>query len=109
MQKSHFEVDVEDYGEIETPSAEPPRPVSPVSLMGLSVPGRQWIVPDWLPCGVVTGLYGDGGLGKSLLAQQLQTAMALGAAGLLFRSQRARPLASIARTPSMSSGTGRRT
>ena len=26
---------------------------------------REWIVRDWLPCGVVTGLYGDGGLGKS--------------------------------------------
>jgi len=38
----------------------------------------MWIVPDWIPYGVVTGLYGDGGLGKSLLAQQLQTSTALG-------------------------------
>lgn len=58
-------------------SSYTPRIVSPASLKGLPVPGRQWIVPDWLPCGVVTGLYGDGGLGKSLLAQQLQTAMGL--------------------------------
>ena len=42
-------------------------------------PDRQWIVRDWIPCGVVTGLYGDGGLGKSLLAMQLQVACALGA------------------------------
>ncbi len=35
-------------------------------------------MPDWIPYGVVTGLYGDGGLGKSLLAQQLQTSTALG-------------------------------
>jgi RecA-family ATPase len=60
----------------------PPRPISPVSLKGLKVPARQWIIRDWLPCGVVTGLYGDGGLGKSLLAQQLQTSMALSEAWL---------------------------
>jgi RecA-family ATPase len=52
--------------------------ISPAKLRGRP-PARQWIVRDWLPCGVVTGLYGDGGLGKSLLAQQLQTSMALGA------------------------------
>ncbi len=33
---------------------------------------------NWAPWGVVTGLYGEGGLGKTLLAQQLQTAAALG-------------------------------
>ena len=52
--------------------------VTPTSLAELALPARLWIVRDWLPCGVVTGLYGDGGLGKSLLAQQLQTATALG-------------------------------
>jgi RecA-family ATPase len=54
-----------------------PRAFSPATLFGKEPPPRQWIVRDWLPCGVVTGLYGDGGLGKSLIAQQLQTAMAL--------------------------------
>jgi RecA-family ATPase len=63
-------------------NSKPPLPVSPVSLKGLKVPDRQWIVPEWIPGGVVTGLYGDGGLGKSLVAQQLQTAMALGSAWL---------------------------
>jgi RecA-family ATPase len=58
------------------------RPISPVSLTGLDVPVRRWLVDDWLPSGVVTGLYGDGGVGKSLLAQQLQTAMAIGSAWL---------------------------
>jgi len=53
-----------------------PRVISPAALIG-QPPARQWIVPDWLPCGVVTGLYGDGGLGKSLLALQLQTAAAV--------------------------------
>ena len=60
----------------------PPKPISPVSLKGLTIPARQWLVRDWLPIGVVTGLYGDGGLGKSLLAQLLQTAMAIGEAWL---------------------------
>ncbi|HWX46888.1 MAG TPA: AAA family ATPase [Roseomonas sp.] len=40
-------------------------------------PARRWTVEDWIPRGVVTGLYGDGGLGKSLLAQQLCTSVAL--------------------------------
>jgi len=39
-------------------------------------PLRQWLVQDWIPIGYVTGLYGDGGLGKSLLAQQLMTSVA---------------------------------
>nr|WP_245211717.1 AAA family ATPase [Neoroseomonas oryzicola] len=41
-------------------------------------PSRQWIVPDWFPRGVVTAVYGDGGVGKTLLAQQLLTSVALG-------------------------------
>ncbi len=53
----------------------PLRIVSPAMLEG-APPLRKWNVEDWLPAGVVTGLYGDGGLGKSLLAQQLQTSMA---------------------------------
>jgi hypothetical protein len=36
-------------------------------------PPRLWNVPDWVPRGVVTSLYGDGGIGKTLLAQQLDT------------------------------------
>ncbi len=40
-------------------------------------PARRWIVPDWVPRKVVTPLYGDGGVGKSLLAQQLLTCTAL--------------------------------
>jgi RecA-family ATPase len=40
-------------------------------------PARRWIVRDWIPRGTVTALYGDGGVGKSLLAQQLLTSTAL--------------------------------
>ncbi len=41
-------------------------------------PEREWIIPEWLPKGCVTTLYGDGGVGKSLLVQQLMTAVGTG-------------------------------
>lgn len=41
-------------------------------------PLREWLIDQWIPIGYVTGLYGDGGVGKSLLAQQLLTSTALG-------------------------------
>ncbi|MCW2286223.1 RecA-family ATPase [Rhodoblastus acidophilus] len=63
-------------------SVERPLPplqiINPADYFGHIIPSRRWIVRDWIPCGVVTGLYGDGGLGKSLLAQQLQSACACG-------------------------------
>jgi RecA-family ATPase len=62
-------------------SAPAPRPaviLSPLDFRGVRPPERTWIVPDWIPAGVVTGFYGDGGLGKSLLSQQLQTCTAIG-------------------------------
>ncbi len=39
---------------------------------------RAWVVEGWLPAGSTTVLYGDGGTGKSLLAQQLATAVVAG-------------------------------
>ncbi len=39
---------------------------------------REWVVPGCVPCGEVTLLTGPGGLGKSILAIQLQVAMAGG-------------------------------
>ena len=41
-------------------------------------PLREWLVQDWIPLGTVTGLYADGGVGKSLLMQQLLTSTACG-------------------------------
>jgi RecA-family ATPase len=41
---------------------------------GRPVPERRWMVREWIPWGHVTALYGDGGTGKSLLAQMLMTA-----------------------------------
>jgi RecA-family ATPase len=69
------------------PLRQPPHIVSPASLVG-TPPDREWIVRDWVPCEVVTGLYGEGGIGKSLLLQQLQTATALGAPWLGLATER---------------------
>ncbi len=51
---------------------------SPTSLAGRAIPTRKFIVDGWLPAGVVTLNFGDGGVGKTLLTQQLMTATALG-------------------------------
>ena len=48
------------------------------SFEGKPIPERRWLVPDWIPQGQCTMLSGDGGIGKSLLCQQLMTAAALG-------------------------------
>lgn len=61
-----------------TDTYEPKGMIFPVKLAGKTVPPRIWIVRDWIPCGTVTALYGDGGTGKSLLAQTLMTACATG-------------------------------
>jgi RecA-family ATPase len=39
---------------------------------------REWLVEDWLPVGATTTLFGDGGLGKSLVALQFAAAVASG-------------------------------
>lgn len=41
-------------------------------------PPRSWIVNNWLPLGTLVALFGAGGVGKSLLAQQLATCVANG-------------------------------
>jgi len=55
-------------------------------------PARQWIIPDFIPIGVVSGLYGDGGIGKTLLAQQLMTSVSLGVPWLGMDPMRCRTL-----------------
>ncbi len=54
------------------------RLIDPRNFQGCSVPERDWIVPEWVPKGYVTGLFGPGGTGKSLVAMQLMTALARG-------------------------------
>ncbi|HWL69430.1 MAG TPA: AAA family ATPase [Geminicoccus sp.] len=59
------------------PSASLARQLSTPCVWTTAPPPRAWIVPDWVPRGVVTGLYGDGAVGKSLAAMQLLSAVAL--------------------------------
>lgn len=66
--------------------------VDPITLANLPVPERRWLVDDWIPLNAVTMLSGDGGTGKSLLAQQLLTACAADRAWL---GRRAMPCKAI--------------
>ena len=70
----------DDYGcsGATPPEDNRPRIVCPTILQERTPPLRRWTAHSWIPCRVVTGFYGDGGVGKSLLAQQLQTGTALG-------------------------------
>jgi RecA-family ATPase len=63
-------------------------PIDPVTLQGLPVPQRQWLVPDWIPMARATSLYGAGGEGKTLLAQMLATSCAIDALWLGLRVRR---------------------
>ena len=54
------------------------RYTDPITLQGKEIPTRDWVVPGWVPWGQVTMLGGDGGVGKSLVAQQLMTSCAIG-------------------------------
>jgi len=71
----------------------PPAVVDPLSLVGAAIPPRRWIVPNWLPVGYATLLYGEGGTGKSLLAQQLLTSCATGAPWLGLSTEACRTFA----------------
>lgn len=55
-------------------------PTLDLALCGAEpAPAREWTVDQWLPRGKATLLTGDGGVGKSLLAQMLATCIAIGA------------------------------
>lgn len=59
------------------PDPEPLVPIDPATLYGLPVPPRQWLVPNWIPMARASSIYGEGGEGKTLLAQMLATACAI--------------------------------
>ncbi|WP_132535163.1 AAA family ATPase [Rhizobium sp. PP-F2F-G48] len=66
---------------VRTPAPSPPAVIewiSPSQWEGRAPAVRQWEVKDWIPRGEVTLLYGDGGIGKTLLAHQYATAAAAG-------------------------------
>lgn len=60
---------------------EEPGPIRASSFQG-EPPERRWVVEDWIVEGAVNSLYGDGGLGKTLLAQQLACCVSQGATWL---------------------------
>jgi RecA-family ATPase len=51
--------------------------INPVQWQNKPTPTRPWVVPEWIPGGYVTGMYGTGGEGKTTLVQQLQTSCAI--------------------------------
>lgn len=59
-------------------TVEPLEILDPISLQGVSIPTRRWLWDEWIPLRTTSALYGDGGTGKTLLAQQLMTACATG-------------------------------
>jgi hypothetical protein len=70
------------FAEAVTPSApksiQPLEWIDPTKWEGHPLRPREWVVEGWIPKGEVTFLYGDGGVGKSLLAQQFATCAATG-------------------------------
>ena len=48
------------------------------SLEGKEPPPREWIIPHWMPANHITLLSGRGGVGKTLLAQHIGAALAIG-------------------------------
>jgi RecA-family ATPase len=62
--------------------------INPVSWAGKPIPPREWEVEGWIPRGEVTLLYGPGGSGKTLIAQQYATCAT---AGLDWFGQKTRP------------------
>jgi RecA-family ATPase len=65
--------------------------ICPSAWQGKAPPERLWLIDQWIPACRATLLTGDGGSGKSLLAQQLATCVALGVPfmGVEARRQRA--------------------
>jgi RecA-family ATPase len=61
-----------------TDSEQRPTVIDPRTWSGKPLPQRKWLVENWVPMNYVTALFGDGGLGKTLLAQQLLTSVATG-------------------------------
>jgi hypothetical protein len=62
--------------------------IRPAAFQDVLVPQRDWLVDGWIPYGQVAALYGDGGIGKSLAAQQLMTCCALGLSWFGLRTKR---------------------
>lgn len=69
----------DDDAEVAEVSAEVARKSAIIDPRNWTAPAplREWVVDGWIPRGYVTGLYGDGAMGKSLVAQHLMTCVSL--------------------------------
>lgn len=73
-----------DFLEEDLPEAKKPTEITdaPIinasSLQGIECKPREWLLDGWIQRGNVTALYGDGGVGKSLVALQMMTCVSLG-------------------------------
>lgn len=65
-------------------SAEPFTPIDWEALEGRLPPPRRYAIQDWLPIGCVTSIYGVGGIGKTMLVQQMSTCIATGISAFGF-------------------------
>lgn len=66
--------DDDGLGQSEKPVSRPFR----ASAFCGEPPEREWIAQEWIVEGAVNSLYGDGGLGKTLLAQMLACSVSMG-------------------------------
>lgn len=69
---------------------EPIKWLRPSDWTGKEPPEREWEVEGWIPRREVTLLYGDGGIGKTLLIHQYATAAAAGVDWLGQKTRKAR-------------------
>jgi RecA-family ATPase len=89
----------DDYGDpgrvVELPASRlrPFESRSVARWQGIKAPAREWFVEDCFPAGNVGLISGDGGLGKSLLMQQLCTCAAVGRPWLGLNVTRSNSLA----------------
>ena len=62
------------------PQLEPDKakPLDWAALDGLDPPTREWAISGWIGYGHTTLLVGQGGIGKTLIAQQIGSALSLG-------------------------------
>lgn len=66
-----------DINDPKNPRVQPVRVINPAQWQDQPVPERQWLIPGICVRGGATLLNGDGGVGKSLLCLQMQTALAV--------------------------------
>lgn len=75
--EDYFEV-IDDEVDVGAPARAPSVWIDPRAWADQPLPEREWEVPNLIPKGEVTLVYGDGGVGKTLLMHQYATCAATG-------------------------------